>query len=606
MSWLTQLSDLGKSAVRLRPHLRGGRYLIGAVVCTSLLTAMLEGLGVALLVPLLNLLAENEKPMRPILQLQEWLPGHGTSFYVVIFCGLVLGAILGKNLMLYCSQLLAAKLKCRISVNLRDALYRRLINADIALFEQRTGGEMANVFLTETQRTLMTVDNLLLIIQRGSMACFYLLGLLFLSVPLTFITIGLGALIGGVLMLLSRKLRSRGEEFARINQQVGTRLSESFAGVRLIRSTDSTDRETRRFHELVKHHAKTEEKGTWLTALFNPLAEVIAVSGAMGIVALAYLLFVRSGVMLSSHLFGFGFILLRLLPLLNQMYSLQGHVIYMAGGVREVEKWLDSPQHPQRPYGQAIFSGVTDAIRFEKVSYAYPNGTEALKDVSFELPAGKMVALVGASGSGKSTIASLLLRFRHITGGCIRVDGKDCWEFTPESWHQAIAIVEQEAFVFHDTLRANIAYGYPTATAADIDRAVQAANLQDVVKGLPEGLDTVVGERGSMLSGGQRQRLAIARAIVRQPRVLILDEATSALDSISEQLVQSALNEASKGRTVLVIAHRLSTIKHADEIVVLEQGCLIERGSWEQLLALRGKFYSQYEASLKANTSILQ
>lgn len=606
MSWLTQLSDLGKSAVRLRPHLRGGRYLIGAVVCTSLLSAMLEGLGVALLVPLLNLLAESEQPMRPILLLQDLLPGHTTATYITIFCGLVLVAILGKNLMLYCSQLLAAKLKCRISVNLRDALYRRLLSADIALFEQRTGGEMANVFLMETQRTLATVDNLLLITQRGSMACFYLLGLLFLSIPLTLITIALGAVIGAVLMVLSRKLRRRGEEFTRINQQVGTRLGESFAGIRLIRSTHSAEREAKRFHELIEHQARTEEKGTWLTALFNPLAEVIAVSGAMGIVALAYLLFVRTQVMLSSHLFGFGFILLRLLPLLNQMYSLQGHVIYMAGGVKEVEKWLDSPQHPHRPYGNEEFSGVREAIRFEDVSYAYPNGTEALKHVSFELPAGRMVALVGASGSGKSTIASLLLRFRRVTEGCIRVDGKDCWEFTADSWHQSVAIVEQEAFVFHDTLRANIAYGYPAATTADIERAVQAANLQDVVKGLPEGLDTVVGERGSMLSGGQRQRLAIARAIVRQPRVLILDEATSALDSISEQLVQSALNEASKGRTVLVIAHRLSTIKHADEIVVLERGEVSERGTWDELLAHHGKFYSQYEASLKANTSMLQ
>lgn len=606
MSWLTQLSDLGKSAMRLRPHLRGGRYLLGAVIFTSLCSALLEGLGVAMLVPLLNLLAESEKPMRPILLLQEWLPGHATSFYVVTFCGLVLGAIIGKNILLYLSQFLAARLKRRISVNLRDALYRRLLGADIALFEQRTGGEMANVFLLETQRTLNTVDSLLLILQRGSMALFYVLGLLFISLPLTLITVGLGAVIGVVLMLLSRKLRRSGQELAAANQQVGARLIETFAGIRLIRGTHSGEREVERFRKLVEHQGKVDEQGIRLGALFHPLAEVIAVGGAIGIVALAYFLFVRPQVMLSSHLLGFGFILLRLLPLLNQMYSLQGHVIYMVGGVKEVERWLDSPQHPHRPYGDEIFSGVRESIRFETVSYTYPNGTEALKEVSFELPAGRMLALVGASGSGKSTIASLLLRFRQVTTGCIRVDGRDCWDFTAESWHQSIAIVEQEAFVFHDTLRANIAYGCPHASAEDISAAVRLANLEDVVSSLPAGLDTVVGERGSMLSGGQRQRLAIARAIVRQPRVLILDEATSALDSISEQLVQSALNEASKGRTVLVIAHRLSTIKHADEIVVLEQGRVVERGTWEELLALRGTFYSQYEASLKANTTILK
>jgi len=207
-----------------------------------------------------------------------------------------------------------------------------------------------------------------------------------------------------------------------------------------------------------------------------------------------------------------------------------------------------------------------------------------------EIPAGKTIALVGESGSGKSTIASLLLRFRAPTEGTIEVDGIDYWEFSPATWHQNVAVVEQEAFLFHDTLANNIGYGFPDVTRDAIRLAVNRAHLDDVVTRLPDGLETIVGERGTMLSGGQRQRLAIARALVRDPKILILDEATSALDSISEKQVQAAIRDAQEGRTVVVIAHRLSTIRHADHIVVLSQGRVVEQGTWEELENLNGTF----------------
>ena len=226
---------------------------------------------------------------------------------------------------------------------------------------------------------------------------------------------------------------------------------------------------------------------------------------------------------------------------------------------------------------------MREEIRFQNVSYTYPTGRRALTDVDFEIPAGKTVALVGASGSGKSTTAALLLRLREPTSGSITVDGVDSWNFTPESWHRTIGVVEQEAFLFHDTLAQNISYGYPQATQTEIESAVRAAHLEDVVDGLPEGLNTIVGERGIMLSGGQRQRLAIARALVRNPQILILDEATSSLDNLSERRVQIALEEAMVGRTVLVIAHRLSTIRNADQLVVFSEGRVVERGTWREL-----------------------
>jgi ABC-type multidrug transport system fused ATPase/permease subunit len=237
-----------------------------------------------------------------------------------------------------------------------------------------------------------------------------------------------------------------------------------------------------------------------------------------------------------------------------------------------------------------VYRPLRSAIHFDRISYTYPNGAVALRDVDFTVPVGQTVAIVGPSGSGKSTLAAILLRFRSPTDGRVTVDGIDYWDYSPDSWHRATALVEQDAFLFHGTLRENIAYGFAGATPDAIQRAIEVANLADVIAALPQGLETLVGERGAMVSGGQRQRIAIARAIIRDPSILILDEATSHLDSVSEQLVQQALMNASRGRTTIVIAHRLSTIREADKLIVLEHGRLVEEGTWEALEVSGGAF----------------
>ena len=269
---------------------------------------------------------------------------------------------------------------------------------------------------------------------------------------------------------------------------------------------------------------------------------------------------------------------------------MQGSLFYVAGGIREVQRFLDTPVYPERPFGAIEFTGIRTALRLEGLGYTYGTGTQALRDVSFEVRAGQTVAIVGSSGSGKSTLASLLLRLRAPTAGRITVDGVDYWQFSAESWHRSISLVEQDAFLFHGTLGENVLYGWPHVTAGALDHAIAAANLTDMVASLPAGLDTLVGERGAMVSGGQRQRIAIARAIVRDPGILVLDEATSHLDSVSEQLVQQALSNAARGRTTIVIAHRLSTIRDADWIVVFEQGRIVEQGTWTSLQAAKGTF----------------
>ncbi len=586
------ITEVIRSVRRLWPHLRGGRSLVAAVMLASLAGAVLEGAGIGLMLPLFNIVlgGGSPAPMRPITKLHEFFPNHGPAFYVGIFCALVFTAIAAKNLMMYLSQILGARLRARISLNLRNSLFRHLHRADLLLFESRQAGEISNVFLQETSRTLGMVDLGLLLTQRFIMGLFYVLFLVFISWQLMIFTVVTGLAIGAMVGFIHRRLARSGVEITEASNKLSGMVMESFAGIRVVRTTNSQDREIERFEELNRRQTAIEEKMGRSGALLLPITETVSVAAAMLMIGGAYIFLVKPGVMLPSYQMVFGFIVVRMLPLIGQLHSLQGHVFYLAAGAKEVEKWFELPLHPRRPFGEVVFETVRQEIRFDRVGFTFPIGTRALAEISFAIPAGKTVALVGSSGSGKSTIASLLLRFRAITEGKIIVDGRDYWEYTAESWHTALGVVEQEAFLFHDTMARNIGYGFPRVTEEQIRAAVRMAHLEDVVNALPSGLETIVGERGTMLSGGQRQRLAIARALVRDPRILILDEATSSLDTLSERQVQAALEDAVQGRTVLVIAHRLSTIRNADRIVVLDQGRVVEQGGWEELVAAGGAF----------------
>lgn len=523
--------------------------------------------------------------------MRAYVGGLSSGRWALTLCGAVLVLLVTKNLLIYGSSTAAARMKRRASTNLRAGLFARLLHVDLSLFENRKSGEVAEVFHQETFRAVMLLDYLLLLINRSCMILVYLVAIVAISWRLSLATVFLAGGVAAVIGTFYARIKRLGERMTQLHLRAAGRMGEMFAGIRVIRSTHSEAREERQFREMADQLGAAEERMARVQGLMLPMAETGIVTCGLIIAGGAYWFLVQPGSLSALGLFGFCAGLARLLPTLPQVYGVYGQSIALAGGLKELLRWLELPRFPRTPFGQAEFKGVQTALCFEDLTYRYAGSAHAaLSGFRLEIPAGKTVALVGASGSGKSTAAGLLLRFREPTEGRIVVDGRDYWEFSPESWHRRVAVVEQEAFLFHETIRHNLTYGCTDVSDADVLRALAAAQLEDDVQRKEGGLEAIVGERGGSLSGGQRQRLAIARALVRDPQLLILDEATSALDNVKERQVQAALDAARKGRTVVVIAHRLTTIRHSDKIAVLDHGRVVEEGTWDELIARNGTF----------------
>src|SRR5690606_8294994 len=363
---------------------------------------------------------------------------------------------------------------------------------------------------------------------------------------------------------------------------------------RLVKATAAEEFERERFRKLTQHYYKSIVRTERLRVLMSPLTEMM---GAIGTVLLLWygsrLVLVEQSMDAASFVAFLGLSLKLYQPAkwLSRFPSLVQPGLV---GAERVFEFLDTPIEIDDRDGARPFEGVKESIRLEGVGFEYVPGRPVLKGIDVEIRAGQVVALVGPSGAGKTTLVDMVARFYDPTEGRITIDGVDLREFQLGSLRRHMGVVTQETVLFHDTVRANIAYALPDATQEDVERAARAANAHEFIVQMPQGYDTILGERGTRLSGGQRQRIAIARAILRDPPILIFDEATSALDSESERLVQEAIEHLLEGRTVFVIAHRLSTILNADQILVMEAGRIIEKGTHDELLAEGGLYRKLY------------
>ena len=507
---------------------------------------------------------------------------------IIVF---ILVLVVLKNVVDFARACLSARVEQGVTRDLRNQVYGHLLELDLAFFAGVRTGQVVSRLTHDVEqlRTLVTAE----LIRALSWALVFaatLYWMLVVSARLTlaaFIVVPLTMMIWGPLV---RRLRRGDREVLDMAGEVTSHIQETVAGIRAVKSAAAEPRERGRFRRLTTGYFDTFLRTVRIRALAGPVTEVLVALGTAVLLWYGARMVVVEGSLSGEAFVGFVFLSTKLYAPVKYLSKLPTVIQPGLAGAERVFEFLDAPARIRDRPGARPFTGVRSGIRFRNVRMEYRAGEPALRDVDFFVPAGAVVALVGPSGAGKSTIVDLLARFHDPVAGAVEIDGTDIRELRLASLRRGLGVVSQDTVLFHDTVRANIAYGDDDAAPERVEAAARVAHAHDFVTELPRGYDTVVGERGTTLSGGQRQRIAIARAVLRNPPVLILDEATSALDAESERVVRGALEELLEGRTVFVIAHRLSTIRNADLIVVVDGGRVAQRGTHDELMAEGGPY----------------
>ena len=488
----------------------------------------------------------------------------------------------------------------RVVIDIRETLFKHLQRLDQAYFDTRkTGVIMSNITSDVGALQQAIVDNLISFMTEGVTLVGSLVFMFYLDWKLSLLTLIIVPVVLGLTNVFGKRLRSAGHEVQGRTADITAFLQEVISGVRVIRSFARESFEFKRFEKENQNNFDAAMKATKLTAIMGPMVEF---SAAIAVVVILWYggYSVVQGYITAGSLIAFLIYAINLANPVKRLTQVYGNIQKaLAAGDRVIDILETEPHVKELPTAKTM-DHVKGEVHFDNVQFSYDAENLALKGVTLHVKPGETVAIVGPSGAGKSTIANLLPRFYDVIGGSIRIDGMDIREATFTSLRENIGLVPQDTMLFNASVRDNILYGRLDATDEEVLAAAKAANAIEFIEKLPQGFDTMVGERGNALSGGQRQRIAIARAILKNPSILILDEATSALDTESEKIVQEALERLMKGRTALVIAHRLSTIQHADHIVVLQQGSVVEEGTHDELLALQGLYSHLYTVQFSA------
>ena len=489
----------------------------------------------------------------------------------------------------------------RVIIDIRNEVYARVQRLSLRFFDTRKTGSLMSR-LTNDIGALQTaiVDNFVNIVKESVILIGSLVGMVILHWRLTLLCIIIVPLVSITIKYFGRKLKKSGHMMQERIADVTSHLQETIGGIRVVKSFFREDYEIARFRQINQASFGAAMKAARQSSQLSPIVEFIA---AIAVTAIIWYggWSVIDGELTAGELIAFLIYAINLANPVRRLSALYGDIQRsMAAGERVFALLDETPDIREKADAIALPVLRGDVV-FDAVHFQYEPSKEVLSGISFHAEPGQKIALVGPSGSGKSTIANLIPRFYDVTAGAIKIDGHDIRDVTLASLREQIGIVPQDTALFNTTIEENIRYGRLDATAEEVAAAVRAANAEEFVRQLPQGLQTPIGDRGLVLSGGQRQRIAIARALLKDPRILILDEATSALDTESEQLVQAALERLMIGRTAFIIAHRLTTIQDADHILVIDRGRIVESGTHQSLLALHGMYYNLYTLRLQGD-----
>jgi ATP-binding cassette, subfamily B, bacterial MsbA len=497
-----------------------------------------------------------------------------------------------KNVAAYVQQYTIAVIEGRVTRDLRDGIYSHVLRLGFPFFQRTRAGQVISRVTMDVDRIReLVTSNLAKAISSTLQVIFYLGFLLVFSWKLTLVALLFLPPMLGLWARLRKRLHTGIHRVLDAVGDLSSHIQETIGGIRLVKASGAEEWEDRRFRALTQGHFKAVVRNERWRQFFPPATEMITATAVLAILWYGSYLVLEEGTLSASAFLTFLALSMKLMSPVKWLGHLPALVQPGLAAAERAFQLLDvSPEVLDRPDARPV-PGFRDAIRFERVGFHYAPGDPVLREIDLEVRPGQVVALVGPSGAGKSTLADLIPRFHDVTDGRITLDGADLRDLRLRELRSLFGIVTQETILFHETVRNNIAYGMDGVSDAEVAAAATAANAHGFIAELPDGYDTVLGERGVRLSGGQRQRIAIARALLRNPPILILDEATSALDTESERLVQHAIDELLEDRTVVVVAHRLSTVRRADQILVLDGGRIVERGTHDELLASGGLYH---------------
>lgn len=570
---------------------------IAITIVFSFSASIFEGFSIGMLIPFLQTFTEDSETFSTgVMWVDTYLLGVNASDIERLYriCGVILLATWLRVSCTYGASVFATISRTRIVEHLRMRLVDQLQAVSLGFYTKTRKGELLNSIMTEIGRTTTSLGILFTLLTRGSMLLIYV-GLMFwISWQLSASVLVLFALLSVALSRLIGKVRERGKEVTQASEEFTSSISEFLDGIRTVIAYNKQEYERSRLYQVARRLSDSVIESTKQQSVVKPLSE-----GVLGTILIIFLVitmqfFVVNGNLDIAFVLTYLFALFRAMPIVHELNNQRSEWAKNRAGLSNIAELLRTDDKPYLEDGSQEVAPLQRGIVFDNVSFSYEPGIMVLEDINVEIERGKMTAIVGASGAGKSTLVDLVPRFHDPTEGRILYDGTDLRDLKKYSLREQIAVVSQATHIFNDTVTANIAYGVSDVSEARIRRVAEQANSLEFIEEMERGFNTTLGDKGTRLSGGQRQRIAIARALLRDPEILILDEATSSLDSVSERMVQSSLELLMEGRTVIAIAHRLSTIENADWVIVLEDGEIVEQGTYDELLERRGQLWKYH------------
>ncbi len=584
--------------------------LAGVTLFSIVMASAFEGASFGMLIPLIQSMTAKSASLLEKIPFLEHLNFSFSSMdqaklisFIFLF---LLALLLIKNIFVYLSQILIAQMRFTAIRDLRVNLMNNLLTYDTKFFDGVKTGHIIGNISNEAMRMGDFIMAILDFITLAGRVFAYVLLLFLISWKFSVVIF---ILMIGVLIpieIFMKRIKITGERISRAIAGYNHKLTEILNGMMLIKTCGTEKEEGRSFKAACDNVRDFMYKRSRYMRLIIPMSEV----SIFGLIVLCFLILVniaKIDVAASfPYIATFLLVLGRTLTQLNALNCSRSSAMGNFAAFANYESMCDKKGKMTIETGEKKLKKISDSIKFKNVNFSYTKGKEVLKGLNMQIPMGKITALVGASGAGKSTIANLIPRFYDTDSGEIRVDGVNLRDLALKEWRMKIGFVSQDVFIFNASVKDNISYGHANIPVENVIKATKAANAHDFIMNMPAGYDTILGERGVILSGGQKQRISIARAIIHDPEVLILDEATSSLDTGTERLITAAINRLTKNRTVIAIAHRFSTILHADNIIVLDKGRIIEEGRHADLIGKNGLYKKLCDVQFNMHDHVME